>query len=135
MVKLPLPDKVEDSKKVNVKFPKSTKIEAKIVDYAIELDNYGVQSYVRTQDYVKVFMRANALLNIRSKVTKSDLYLYDLIHPLFLNSMGELGTENFVLALIKNHPQTPDKELIDLSGISKGTFYKYRKIIHSKGAI
>jgi hypothetical protein len=103
--------------------------------YALELDSYGVQSYARAQDYIKIFMRSDTLLNGRSKVTKSDLYLYDLVHPLFLNSMGELGTENFVLVLIKNHPQTPDKELIDLSGISKGAFYKYKKILHSKGAI
>jgi hypothetical protein len=38
-------------------------------------------------------MQANALLNHRTKATKSDLYLYDLVHPLFLNGMGELGTE------------------------------------------
>jgi ACT domain-containing protein len=80
-------------------------------------------------------MRANALLNGRSKVTNSDLYLYDLIHPMFLNSMGELGIENRVLALIKSHPEAADKELIELSGLSRGTFYKYKKILHSKGAI
>jgi hypothetical protein len=40
-------------------------------------------------------------LQFRSKVTKSDLYLYDLIHPLFLNSAGEIGAENRILTLIK----------------------------------
>ena len=46
-------------------------------------------------------MRANALLNKRNEVSKSDLYLYDLIHPLFLNSMGELGLEERILALFR----------------------------------
>jgi ACT domain-containing protein len=80
-------------------------------------------------------MQANALLNGRSKATKSDLYLYDLVHRLFLNSMGELGTENRVLALIKKHPYKSDKEIIKMSGLSKGTFYRYKRILRAKGAI
>jgi len=74
---MPLPAKIEDEKKVNVAFPRSKELEDRIVEYAMELDNYGVQSAVRAQDYVKTFMRANALLNNRAKVTKSDLYPYD----------------------------------------------------------
>ena len=80
-------------------------------------------------------MRSNALLNNRRRVTISDLYLYDLVHPLFLNSMGELGTENRVLSLIKKNPDKPDKEIIEISGLSKGTFYKYKKILQGKGLI
>jgi len=80
-------------------------------------------------------MRANALLNGRRKVTISDLYLYDLLHPLFLNSMGELGTENRVLFLIKKHSDKPDKDIIRMTGLSKGTFYKYKKILQGKGQI
>jgi ACT domain-containing protein len=80
-------------------------------------------------------MRANALLNDRAKVTKSDLYLYDLIHPLFLNSMGEMGMENRILALIKSNPDASDNELIRKSSIARGTFYKYKKILQGKGAI
>jgi ACT domain-containing protein len=43
--------------------------------------------------------------------------------------MGELGTENRVLALIKNHPHTSDKELIEMGGIAKATFYKFKRIL------
>lgn len=132
VVKLPLPERIEDSEKVEVLFPKSKEIEERIIDYALQLDSYGVQSYARAQDYIKTFMRANALLNGRTKVTKSDLYLYDLVHPLFLNSMGELGTENLVLSLLRKNPGVTDKELIKKSGLSRGTFYKYKRILHGK---
>jgi hypothetical protein len=80
-------------------------------------------------------MRANALLNDRKRVTMLDLYLYDLVHPLFLNSMGELGTENLILSLFKKYPGEPDKELMKKGSVSKGTFYKYKKILQGKGLI
>lgn len=134
-IKLPLPEKIEDDQKVEVVFPDSKEIEDRIAEYALELDDYQVQSCARAQDYVKTFMRANALLNGRSKVTISDLFLYDLVHPLFLNSMGELGTENRILSLIKKNPDKPDKDTIKMSGLSKGTFYKYKKILQGKGLI
>ena len=101
VIKLPLPERIEDDKKVEIAFPESKEIEDKITEYALELDDYQVQSYARAQDYIKTFMRANALLNGRKKVTMSEFLLYDLVHPLFLNSMGELRTENRVLFLIK----------------------------------
>jgi len=49
--------------------------------------------------------------------------------------MGELGTENFVLSLIKNNLGASDKELLKKSGLSRGTFYKYKKILQRKGLI
>ena len=95
-----------------------------------------MQSYARAQDYIKTFMRANALrINGRTKVTKADLYIYDLIHPLFLNSMGELGIENRILSIIKSNPYDSDKEVIKKSGVSRGTYYKYKKILRAKGAV
>ena len=132
IIKLPLPEKIEDDKKVDVSFPNSNWIDEKIEAYALEQDNYQVQSCARAQDYIKNFMRSDALLNGRRRVTKSGLYLYDLGHPLFLNSMGELGAENRVLSLIKKRPDKPDKEIIKMSGLSKGTFYKYKKILQGK---
>jgi hypothetical protein len=99
------------------------------------LEDGAVQSYARAQDYIKTFMRANAILSSRTKVTMSDLLLYDLVHPLFLNSMGELGTENRILSLFKKYPAELDKELIEKSGVSKGTFYRYKKILQGKGLI
>ena len=98
-------------------------------------NNYEVQSYARSQDYIKTFMRANVLLNGRSKVTKSDLYLYCLVHPLFLNSMGELGTENRILYILKQNVGDTDSELIKKSGVSRGTFYKYKKILQGKNLL
>jgi hypothetical protein len=135
IIKLPLPDKIEDDRKVDVAFPRSKEIEDRIVEYAMELDRYEVQSAARAQDYIKTFMRANALLNRRSKATKYDLYLYDLVHPLFVNSMGELGMEKRVEALIKNNPDASDKELMEKSGISRKTFYKYKKVLLGRGVI
>ena len=116
-------------KKVDIAFPNSNEIDSKIEEYAMELDTYQVQTSVRAQDYIITFMRANAHLNGRLKVTKSDLLLYDLVHPLFLNSMGELGTENRILSVLKNNPDLSDKELIKKSGVSKATFYRYKKIL------
>jgi len=75
------------------------------------------------------------MLNERDRISESDLYLYDLVHPLFLNSMGELGTENFMLSLIKNNPQSTDNELIKMGKLARGTFYKYKKILLSKGTL
>ena len=135
IIKLPLPEKIEDDKKAEVAFPDSKEIEDRIAEYALELDDYQVQSCARAQDYIKTFMRANALLNGRKKVMMSDLLLYDLVHPLFLNSMGELGTENRLLSLIKKNPDKSDKEIIKISGHSKGTFYKYKKIFQRKDLI
>jgi hypothetical protein len=135
VIKLPLPEKIEDDKKVEIAFPESKEIEDNVMEYALELDDYQVQSYARAQDYIKTFMRANALLNERKKVTMSDLLLYDLVHPLFLNSMGELGTEKRVMYLIKKNPDLTDKELIKMSGLSRGTFYKYKKILQGRGLI
>jgi hypothetical protein len=135
IIKLPLPEKIEDDKKVEIAFSVSKEIEDKITEYALELDDYQVQSWARAQDYIRSFMRANALLNDRKRVTTSDLYLYDLVHPLFLNGMGELGTENRILSLFKEHPDAADRELIGKSGVSKGTFYRYKKILLGKGLI
>jgi hypothetical protein len=82
-----------------------------------------------------VVMRSNALLNDRSRVTVSDMYLYDLVHPLFLNSMGKLGTENRILSLFKKYPGEPDKQLMKKSGLSRGTLYRYEKILQGNGLI
>jgi hypothetical protein len=136
VIKLPLPERIEDDSKVDVTFPDSRYIEDKIVEYALDLDDYQVQSCARAQDYIRTFMRADALLNGRSKVTMSDLLLYDLVHPQFLNSMGELGTENRILSLFKNNPELSGKELMKKTmkevGVSQATFYRYRKVLQGK---
>jgi len=80
-------------------------------------------------------MQSNAHLNGRRRVTMSDLYLYDVVHPLFLKSMGELGTENLVLSLFRKHPGLADKELMKIRGVKKATFCRYKKILQGKGLI
>ena len=54
---------------------------------------------------------------------------------MFLNSMGELGTEKLILSIIRNNPQATDQELIELSGVSRGTYYKYKKKLEQRGLI
>jgi transposase len=49
--------------------------------------------------------------------------------------MGELGTEKRILFMFKKYPGEPDKELTKKSGVSKGTFYRYKKILQGKGLI
>jgi hypothetical protein len=43
IIKLPLPDKIEDDRKVDVAFPRSKEIEDRIVEYAMGLDKYSKQ--------------------------------------------------------------------------------------------
>jgi len=43
--------------------------------------------------------------------------------------------ENRVLSLIKKNPDKQDKEIIKMSSLSKGTFYKYKKTLQAKGLI
>jgi len=52
-----------------------------------------------------------------------------------LNSMGELGTENLVFSMLKGNPKAADGELIEKSGLSRGTFYKYKKSPQRKSLI
>lgn len=49
--------------------------------------------------------------------------------------MGELGIENLVLSVFKKNPGIADKELIKKSGVSSGTFYKYKRILQVKGLV
>ena len=131
-INLPLPEKIEDEKKVEIMFPHNEEIEKRIIDLALELDWYGVQSSVRSQNYIKIFMMCNALLNGRKEVTVSDLELYELVHPLFISSMPDLDIEKRICWLLKKYPNLSDKELIRKSGASKPTFYKYKDILSRK---
>jgi DNA-binding IclR family transcriptional regulator len=49
--------------------------------------------------------------------------------------MDELGTENRVLSLLKKNPDKSDMEIIKMSGLSKGTFHKYKKTLQRKGLV
>jgi hypothetical protein len=133
VIKLPLPEVIEDNKKVKIDFPKNDFIEEAIIDFAMELDKYAIQSFVRSQDYIKVFMMCNAMLNERPKVTLSDLELYAIIHPYFLQSGKAMSIDLAILNVMKENPGMEDILLIKKLGISKGTFYKYKKKLIEKG--
>jgi ACT domain-containing protein len=49
--------------------------------------------------------------------------------------MGELGIENRILSVLKQNVGDMDNELIKKSGVSRGTFYKYKRILQVKGLI
>jgi predicted DNA-binding transcriptional regulator AlpA len=36
---------------------------------------------------------------------------------------------------LRKHPGLTDKELMKMSGIKKGTFYRYKKVLQGKGLI
>jgi hypothetical protein len=96
--------------------------------------SFVVAAIARAQDYVKTFMRANALLNGRTKVTKSDPYVYGLVHSMFLNSMGEMGIENRILATLKGNPQDSDNQRTEKSGLHEGPISSNR-ILQAKGML
>lgn len=135
VIKLPLPDKIDDEKLADIKYLCNKEIDERIEDLAMEQHLYDIQSAIRAQDYIKIFMMSNALLNGRKKVTKSDLMLYELVHPLFINAGRNLGTEKYLISLFKDNSGKDDKELIAISGLSRGTFYKYKKILKRKGLL
>jgi len=136
LIVLPLPDdRIEDKVRVAVSFPHDEEINAKIRAYALELDMYEVQSASRAQDYIKVFMMCNALLNGQRAVSKSDLALYALVHPLFISSGRNLSVERLVLSTIKANPDLSDRELIEKSSLTRPTFYRYKRILKAKGLI
>jgi ACT domain-containing protein len=49
--------------------------------------------------------------------------------------MGEMGMENRILALLKTNPKASDNELIKKSGVARGIFYKYKRVLPGKGVI
>jgi hypothetical protein len=136
LIMLPLPkDRIEDKAKVTVSFPHDEEINKKIRAYACELDIYGIQSSSRAQDYIKVIMMCNALLNERRTVSKSDLALYGLVHPLFIDSGRNINLEHLILSTIKTNSNLSDKKLCKETDVSKATFYRYKKILKTKGLI
>jgi ACT domain-containing protein len=44
----------------------------------------------------------------------------------------EFGAEDLVLSLFRKHPQLHDIEFIKMSGLSRGTLYKYKKILEHR---
>ena len=96
---------------------------------------YEVLSSARAQDFIKIFMMGNALLNHRRKTTINDLKMYELVHPLFLKSSANIGMEKKILTIINANPDKKDKAIIRMLGTSKPTFYKYKKILKLKKLI
>jgi hypothetical protein len=134
-IKLPLPSVIEDKKKKEIKFPRLPELEAAIQQRAMELDLYGIQSSNRSQDFIRVFMMSNALLNGRKLVTVGDFLVYEFVHELFINAGRNLNQEFFIQSLFRSNPGKTDQELIDLGQVKKTTFYKYKRILKRKKLI
>ena len=102
----------------------------------------GIHSLVLTGFEIKGFEQESGKLPAFAEGLDQALVLLHqgadysyLVHPLFLGSMGELGAENLVLSLFRKHPGCPDKELIEKSKLSRGTFYRYKRILQERGQI
>ena len=98
----------------------------RINSLAMELDSYGVLSFTRAQNYIKIFLLSNALLNNRRETSVYDLELYEMLHPYHQNSVGKLSKKDEILGLIKRFPSKTDEELIEISGVSRATFYRLK---------
>jgi len=122
--------------KIKIAFPfDNEEITKKVNNYAMNLDIHEIQSFARAQQYIQLFMQANAALNNRKEITQSDLDIYSIVHPLFIESSWNLSMETKVREVIISNPSMEDKERIKLAGMSKQTFYKYKKILRRKGVI
>lgn len=135
IIKLPIPKNFDDKHRKKINFIKNKNIEERIINLALELDMYEVLSSARAQDFIKIFMMGNALLNHRRKTTINDLKMYELVHPLFLKSSANIGMEKKILTIINANPDKKDKAIIIMLGTSKPTFYKYKKILKLKKLI
>jgi len=137
IIKLPFPEggAIDDAAKKRIEFPKDRDMELVIIDLAMELDEFAIQSFARSQDYIRVFMMCNALLNGRTKVTWSDLKLYMICHQFFVKSGQALSIDLAILKEINEHPDLDDKIIMEKLGISRGTYYKYKKRLLEKGIL
>lgn len=129
IIVLPLPKKITEKTKVKIEFPKLETIENNIIEFAMQLDTHQIQSCARAQDYIKIFMMCNALLNKRKTITENDLKLYSLVHPYFINATEGLTFKDVILNSFIKNPLIQDKDRIAELNLNKKTFYKYKKIL------
>jgi len=129
-IKLPFParqHKIEWSKQFHENFRKE------IINLAFELEEFRVCSITRGTNYIRNFLKANALINNRKEVNEYDLELYKSIHKL------HKGTFLTMLQKVKYaleeqlKTDVTDKELIRKYKFTKPTFYKYKKQIEEMG--
>ncbi|MBU4348644.1 hypothetical protein KJ671_04055 [Patescibacteria group bacterium] len=124
--------------KIKLKFPnKPKKIDSnftneeitKINRYSLELKDLGIMSSIRAKNWIILFCQSNALLNGRNEVCKYDLTVFEIIYPLIKNSCGSPNKITFLQSILKKYPNAKDTELMKLTGWSRATFYKYKKLV------
>ncbi len=119
IIKLPFSKRKQEIKLVLTEEQKN-----KVNKLAIQLESYRVMSSTRTQNFIKIFMLCNALLNNRKETCQYDLELYEVLHQFHLNSASQMSKKQQIIALKQQFPDKNNEELIDISGIPKTTFYR-----------
>lgn len=123
------------AKKVPIKLHFDEEIRQKRNKLALELDDYGVISFARAQNFIDIFLMSNALLNNRKVVNAHDLALYEELHSYHLESSGELSMQAFVKALILDYGETIDGNILKEHNLSKSSFYRHRRRLRNLGEI
>jgi hypothetical protein len=90
------------------------------------MDKSQIMSAPRALNYSINWMKGNALLNDRKEVCQYDLQLFLDIAPLHFGFESKMSRLN---RLILKYPDLPDSQLIVKSGLSRRTFYRYKKAL------
>ncbi|MFA4886744.1 MAG: hypothetical protein WC595_00885 [Candidatus Nanoarchaeia archaeon] len=129
-IKLPF-TKTEKTIKLNL----SEEDKEEIRRLAIDLDDYGIMSFARAQDFIKVFLMSNALLNKREETNCFDLEFYKMLHPFHLEACGELKNWDIIRKFRVQNPSIPVKEIIQKTGINEKSVYRILKRLKERGEI
>jgi len=128
--KIKLPYK---KKKTKVELVLSVEMKAERNKLAMELDDYNILSFARAQNFIDVFLMANALLNGRKEVKNNDLELYKLLHKYHIKASGELAKEEKVIVMKRQGRSNSD--VMNELGIPRSTFYDIIKRLKERGEI
>lgn len=121
-IKLPLK---KSKKKVKLNLSENEK---KIIrTLAMELESYSVMSAVRAQNYIKIFLMSNALLNERDVAGSYDLELYQMVHQYHLESSVVMDKKRKLLALKQKYPGKTAKEFAKMLNVPISTYYRIAK--------
>jgi len=107
---------------------KDESIKKRTRELALELEINIQLAGTRALSYIRQFMKANALLNERNRVTKSDLELYEMIHDLHTSARHKRITYIVKETIEKNKGLSFEKMARKIN-ISLPTFLKYKNIV------
>ncbi len=123
-------------RKVEVKLNFDKAIRKEIDKLAMELDDYGIMSSVRAQNYIDVFCMSNALLNDRKQVLACDLELYKMIHKFNLASdLRAISIKKKIKQSFAKKPRLSDVDRLEKLNIPKTTYYRLKKKLKQGGEI